>query len=89
MKINLSVDYHFSKFLSSYSINKIDEQENNIFVHLSTIKKPIICVNCTSKKIRKHKKKNQFYFDIPIAENRTGLKIEIQGYYCNNCNKTF
>lgn len=85
---SLIYDY-FSMFLTTYNINKIDAQENNILVHLSTIKKPIVCVNCLSKKIIKHKKKNQFYFDIPILENRTGLQVEIQGYYCNNCNKTF
>lgn len=89
IQINSLICNYFSKFLTTYNIDKINAQENNILVHLSTIKKPVVCVNCLSKKIRKHKKKNQFYFDIPITKKRTGLQIEIQGYYCNNCNKTF
>lgn len=75
--------------LPTYAINKIDEKEHDIVFHLSTIEKPTICINCQEKSLRKYRKRTQFYFDIPSRGKRVGLQIEIQSYFCKECNKSF
>jgi transposase len=75
--------------LSEYKLIKKDEKEHDIIFHLSTIEKPLDCKFCYQKTIRKYRKRNQFYFDIPSRGKRVGLQIEVQSYLCKECNKSF
>ena len=75
--------------LSEYKLIKKDEKEHDIIFHLSTIEKPTSCKFCNLKSIRKYRKRNQFYFDIPSRGKRVGLRIEVQSYLCKKCNRSF
>ncbi len=75
--------------LAEYKLIKKDEKEHDIIFHLSTIVKPTDCKFCFQSSIRKYRKRNQFYLDIPSRGKRVGLQIEVQSYLCKECNKSF
>lgn len=72
-----------------YKILETKETEHDIHISLVPLKKETNCKYCNSLNIRKKGKKKQFYFDIPNRNKRTGLTIEIQKYFCEDCKKTF
>ena len=75
--------------LTEYKLIKKDEKKHDIIFHLSTIKKPTDCKYCNQETIRRYRKRNQFYFDIPIRDKSVGLQIDVQSYLCRECNKSF
>lgn len=74
---------------NDYKTLETKEDEHDIHISLVPLNNETSCKYCNSLKIRKKGKKKQFYFDIPNRNKRTGLTIEIQKYFCEDCKKTF
>lgn len=75
--------------LSSYMVNRVEEDEHDYHIYASVIDAPTTCVNCKSTTIRRFGRREQLLKDLPIHGKRVGIYVDTRRFQCLSCNKTF
>lgn len=75
--------------LQDVTVKKVEQNEQEMYIHLELERKEHVCPHCSSKTNHIHDYRLQQVSDIPISGKRVYLILRKRRYVCQHCGKRF